>query len=94
MLEQACRQTAAWQRDIDPALAVSVNISGRQVTIPRSPPRWRHRRALRAPGGTLALEITESAIMEEAESPVTVLGSLHAHGLALVLERRRGESNP
>ena len=37
VLEQACRQTAAWQREIDPALGVSVNVSGRQVTNPLFP---------------------------------------------------------
>ena len=87
MLEQACRQTAAWQRDIDPELGVSVNISGRQV----SDPTFAAQVAAIAESsglrdGTLALEITESVLMEEADSPVTVLGSLHEHGLTLVLD--------
>ena len=36
--------------------------------------------------GTLALEITETVLMEEADSPATVLGSLQEHGLSLVLD--------
>jgi diguanylate cyclase (GGDEF)-like protein/PAS domain S-box-containing protein len=87
VLEQACRQTAAWQRDIDPELGVSVNISGRQVIDPTFPAQVAaiaESSGLRA--GTLALEITESVLMEEADSPVTVLGSLQEHGLSLVLD--------
>ena len=87
VLEQACCQTAAWQRDIDPELGVSVNVSGRQVIDPNFPAHVAaiaERSGLRA--GTLALEITESVFMEEADSPVTVLGSLQEHGLALMLD--------
>ena len=87
VLEQACRQTAAWQRDIDPELGVSVNVSGRQVIDPDFPAQVAaiaERSGLRA--GTLALEITETVLMEEADSPVTVLGSLQEHGLTLVLD--------
>jgi diguanylate cyclase (GGDEF)-like protein/PAS domain S-box-containing protein len=87
VLEQACRQTAAWQRDIDPELGVSVNISGRQVNDPTFPAQVAaiaERSGLRP--GTLALEITESVLMEDADSPVTVLGSLQEHGLTLVLD--------
>ena len=87
MLEQACRQTAAWQRELDPALGVSVNVSGRQAINPAVPrPGGGHRRAQRAPRRALALEITETVLMEEADSPATVLDSLQEHGLSLVLD--------
>jgi EAL domain-containing protein (putative c-di-GMP-specific phosphodiesterase class I) len=36
--------------------------------------------------GTLAPEITETVLMEEADSPATVLDSLQEHGLSLVLD--------
>ena len=87
VLEQACCQTAAWQRDINPELGVSVNVSGRQVIAPTFSAQVAaiaDRSELRA--GTLALEITESVFMEEADSPATVLGSLQEYGLALVLD--------
>ena len=87
VLEQACRQTAAWQRDLDPELGVSVNISVRQMIDPTFPAQVAaiaESSGLLA--GTLALEITESVLMEEADSPVTVLGSLQEHGLTLVLD--------
>jgi diguanylate cyclase (GGDEF)-like protein/PAS domain S-box-containing protein len=87
VLEQACRQTAAWQQQFGPALGVSVNISGRQAINPMFPAQVAsiaRRSGLRA--GTLALEITESVLMEEADSPVTVLGTFQQHGLTLVLD--------
>jgi diguanylate cyclase (GGDEF)-like protein/PAS domain S-box-containing protein len=87
VLETACRQTALWQRDVDPAIGVSVNVSGRQVLNPLFPEQVAAAAAhsgLRP--GTLALEITETVIMEEADSPATVLDSFQAHGLSLVLD--------
>ena len=87
VLKQACRQTAAWQRQLDEPLQVSVNVSGRQAINPAFPSQV----AAIADGaglrrGTLALEITESVLMEEADSPATVLGLFHEHGLTLVLD--------
>ncbi len=87
ILEQACVQTAAWQRQFDPALTVSVNVSGRQAVDPAFPAQVAaiaERSGLRP--GTLTLEITESVLMEEADSPITVLSSLQDHGVKLVLD--------
>jgi diguanylate cyclase (GGDEF)-like protein/PAS domain S-box-containing protein len=87
VLEHACRQTAIWQHDIDPAIGVSVNVSGRQALNPLLPAQVAaiaERSGLRP--GTLALEITETVLMEEADSPATVLDSLQEHGLSLVLD--------
>ncbi|MEA2135344.1 MAG: hypothetical protein QOC68_3253 [Solirubrobacteraceae bacterium] len=87
VLEHACRQTAAWQRDIDPTLGVSVNVSGRQALNPLLPAQVAaiaEQTGLRP--GTLALEITETVLMEEADSPATVFDSLRQYGLSLVLD--------
>jgi diguanylate cyclase (GGDEF)-like protein/PAS domain S-box-containing protein len=87
VLKQACRQTAAWQDRFDWALGVSVNVSGRQAINPLFPAQVASvvaRYGLRP--GTLALEITESVLMEEADSPVTILGALKQHGVTLVLD--------
>ena len=58
-----------WQRDIGPAIGVSVNVSGRQSSTRCSRPGGGDRRAQRARPGTLALEITETVLMEDADSP-------------------------
>jgi diguanylate cyclase (GGDEF)-like protein/PAS domain S-box-containing protein len=87
VLEEACRQTAAWQQQFDTALGVSVNVSGRQATNPLFPAQAAsiaERSGLRP--GTLALEITESVLMEEADSPATILATMHEHGLTLALD--------
>jgi EAL domain-containing protein (putative c-di-GMP-specific phosphodiesterase class I) len=87
VLEQACRQTAAWQQQFDSALGVWVNVSGRQATnalFPAQAASIAARSGLRA--GTLALEITESVLMEEADSTATILGTMQEYGLTLALD--------
>jgi diguanylate cyclase (GGDEF)-like protein/PAS domain S-box-containing protein len=87
VLEHACRQTAAWQQQLDPAIGVSVNVSGRQVDNPMFPGQVAaiaERHGLRA--GTLALEITETLLMEEADSPDTVIDTFAGHGITLALD--------
>ena len=86
VLEQACGQTALWQ-EADPLLAVSVNVSGHQVSNPLFPAQVAsiaEHSGLRP--GTLALEITESVLMAEADSPASILSTLHQHGLTLALD--------
>jgi diguanylate cyclase (GGDEF)-like protein len=87
VLERACRQTAAWQRQFDTSLEISVNVSGRQATNPRFPAlaasiaaqsQLRER--------TLELEITESVLMEEADSPTAILKTMQDHGLSVALD--------
>jgi diguanylate cyclase (GGDEF)-like protein/PAS domain S-box-containing protein len=87
VLEVACRQTAAWQTEFDSALGVSVNVSGRQAVsrvFPAQVAAIAERSGLRP--GTLALEITETVLMDEADSPGTALGVLQEHGLTLTLD--------
>jgi EAL domain-containing protein (putative c-di-GMP-specific phosphodiesterase class I) len=89
VLTAACRDGADWQRRFprpDPLL-VCVNASPRQLANAAFPARvadamGRHGLA----PGSLALEITESVLMEEAHAPVTVLASLRAYGLRLMLD--------
>jgi diguanylate cyclase (GGDEF)-like protein/PAS domain S-box-containing protein len=87
VLERACRQTAAWQRQFDTPLEVSVNVSGRQATNPRFPAlaasiaAQSHLRER-----TLELEITESVLMEEADSPSAILKTMQDHGLSVALD--------
>jgi len=89
VLAAACRDGAAWQRSfprVEPLL-VCVNASARQLANAAFPARvaetmGRHGLA----SGSLALEITESVLMEEAHAPVTVLASLREYGLRLMLD--------
>jgi diguanylate cyclase (GGDEF)-like protein len=89
VLTAACRDGAGWQERIPRAepLLVCVNTSPRQLANGAFPARVADimgRYGL-APG-SLALEITESVLMEEAHAPVTVLASLREYGLRLMLD--------
>ncbi len=89
VLAAACRDGAAWQQRFPRAdpLLVCVNASPRQLANAAFPARVADimsRNGL-APG-SLALEITESVLMEEAHAPVTVLASLREYGLRLMLD--------
>jgi predicted signal transduction protein with EAL and GGDEF domain len=87
VLEQACAQGAAWQRRFGVPLKIFVNASGRQIADPLFPMQVADvvRRSGLLPG-TLGLEVTETVLMEEAESPMTVLNQLVDQGLRLVLD--------
>jgi EAL domain-containing protein (putative c-di-GMP-specific phosphodiesterase class I) len=87
VLDRACRQTATWQQQFDMSLGVSVNVSGRQATNPQFPAEAAgiaQRSELRE--RTLTLEITESVLMEEADSPTAILGTMQEHGLTVALD--------
>lgn len=87
VLATACRQNREWQERGLPPLRVSVNLSGRQFGQQRLDemisailwetslsPQW------------LELEITESAIMKNAEQNITILRKLKEMGIALAID--------
>ena len=89
VLSAACRDAAAWQArfEREEPLLLCVNASARQLANAAFPARVADLMARHglAPG-SLALEITESVLMEEAHAPVTVLASLREYGLRLLLD--------
>ena len=89
MLLEACRQMRAWQLAYPrrPALTVSVNLSARQLLHPELLPEVR--RTLRESGLSarhLKLEITESAMMEDADRAIALLEALKRTRLKLMLD--------
>ena len=88
-LEQACRQTKKWQAEHprDPALSVNVNLSARQFRDPDLVSRVADvLEETKLSPASLCLEITESAIMEEAHSSVETLGGLKDLGVRLAID--------
>jgi diguanylate cyclase (GGDEF)-like protein/PAS domain S-box-containing protein len=90
VLTKACRDVADWQRRFNHSqrpLALCVNASARQLADTAFPARVAEiaRRSGLATG-SLALEITESVLMEEAHSPATVLTRMRDYGLGLMLD--------
>jgi EAL domain-containing protein (putative c-di-GMP-specific phosphodiesterase class I) len=87
VLGEACRQLRDWQRDFDPELSMSVNVSAVQFTggdlvdvVTR---------ALAETGiapASLKLELTESAVMADAEHALAVFAQLKALGVLVSLD--------
>ncbi|MGR6967769.1 putative bifunctional diguanylate cyclase/phosphodiesterase [Geodermatophilus sp. URMC 61] len=89
VLREACRTAAAWRRE-HPAAAdttMSVNVSAVQLT---SPDLLDHvREALAAsglPASALVLEVTETALVGDAERAAESLSALRALGVRLALD--------
>ena len=89
VLHAACAQMRRWQLDFPrrPALTVSVNLSARQLL--HTDLLAEIRRTLRETGLSarhLKLEITESAMMEDAERAIELLEALKRTRLKLMLD--------
>jgi diguanylate cyclase (GGDEF)-like protein len=89
VLEEACNQLREWQlaSPANRALTMSVNLSGKQLTQADVAEQVRNvlYRTNLDPRH-LKLEITESVVMENAESAAVVLSSLRALGLGLSID--------
>jgi diguanylate cyclase (GGDEF)-like protein len=89
MLEESCRQLAFWHAQFPShmALTVSVNLSARQLHQAQlTEDIHRILRETPLPASCLKLEITESAMMEDADKAITVLTGLRKTGLKLLLD--------
>jgi Amt family ammonium transporter len=89
ILEQACQQLGDWTRDgvVAPDLAMNVNVAARQLADPRFPQIVQS--ALDAAGisaDRLALEITETSIVEQGNRVADTLAVLQSLGVRLVLD--------
>ncbi len=89
MLREACRRARDWQQRFPdhPPLAVSVNLSARQLAHPALVDDVAACLAETGlPVSLLKLEITESAMMESEGAAVAVLERLRAMGIRLLLD--------
>ncbi|HEY7876138.1 MAG TPA: EAL domain-containing protein [Actinomycetota bacterium] len=89
VLEEACRQTKAWQDELsgEPPLSVSVNLSPRQVRDPNLAADVE--RALEESGlepEHLVLEITENIVLGETKAVVTTLKALRDKGVRIAID--------
>lgn len=89
MLRESCRQMRFWQERFPsvPPLAISVNLSGRQFSQPDLVEQVEQ--ILGETGLapiSLVLEVTESAVMENAEKAVATLSQLKSLGVSLHLD--------
>ena len=89
VLREACRQMRAWQVQfpVHSPLTISVNISGKQFSQPdliKQIKQILHETGLDA--RSLKLEITESVLMENAESAVAMIVQLQNLGIRLSMD--------
>ena len=87
VLGEACRQLRDWQRDFDPELSMSVNVSAVQFTGGELVGVVT--RALAETGiapASLKLELTESAVMADAEHALAVFAQLKGLGILVSLD--------
>jgi diguanylate cyclase (GGDEF)-like protein/PAS domain S-box-containing protein len=85
VIEEACRQVSRWEaQGAGPDLRVWVNVSARQLGQPDLVPTVQAAiRAARIRPQSLCLEITESALMEDAEAAAAQLDQLRSLGISL-----------
>lgn len=89
VLQEACRQMHAWQVQFpgNSSITVSVNLSVKQVAQPNLVTRIREiLEATKLHPDRLRLEITESALMENAEAAAKQLHELRSLGVHLSLD--------
>jgi diguanylate cyclase (GGDEF)-like protein/PAS domain S-box-containing protein len=87
IIDEACRQIAAWNAQGVRDVRVAVNVSSRQFV--EGDLEGDIRAALqkhRAEPGMLELELTESALMSNAEHTIEVLQSLKALGIRIAID--------
>jgi diguanylate cyclase (GGDEF)-like protein len=87
VLHTACTQARAWHVAGYGGLIIAVNISARQFQHPDFVNLvQRTLRDTGLPAETLELEITESAVMQDAEKTIATLNALHALGVTLSID--------
>lgn len=89
VIEEACRQLAAWRTERSPlgAVRIAVNLSARQFADANLVELVANAlRTFRLPGPLFGLEITESVLMEEAEVTVATLRRLKELGVHLAID--------
>ncbi len=87
VLTDACRSTAQWHRDTGQLIQVAVNLSGRQAARPDLPAMVAEALANAAlPPGALALELTESVLLEASRSTIDKLHELREMGVEVGID--------
>ena len=87
IIDTACRQIAAWARSPVGPVHVAVNVSSRQFV--EGDLEREVREALdkyKVPAELLELELTETALMSNAERTIVVLGNLKALGIKVAID--------
>jgi len=87
VLDAACRQLTAWDRQFQRDIYLSVNVDGRQLSRPDFVERIAAKlRAYEVRRGALQVELTETAIAPDLAQAAAFLGELREMGAAVLLD--------
>lgn len=87
VIDEACRQMAQWRELKLPDIRVSINLSAVQLSDPGFIATLRHSLAARQiPADRFELEITETALMDDAENSLGAVNEIRALGIKLSLD--------
>lgn len=87
MLEEVCRQLAAWRDTGLPALTIAVNLAARHFRDPRLIGRIQSLLATyHLPAEALELELTETTLIEVGPQTMDILATLHQMGVGLAVD--------
>ena len=87
MLEEVCRQLAAWREAGLPSLTVAVNLAARHFRDPKLVERIQLLlAAYGVPPDALELELTETTLIEASPQTVDTLGTLRQMGVGLAID--------
>ena len=87
VLETACSQVLAWQKNGLPALSLAVNLSARQFNHPDLPAYIDQMlKKFGFPAGQLELEITESLVMQNPERAISLMQEMKRSGIRFALD--------
>jgi len=87
VLSEACRQASLWRKQGLGDYCISVNLSTRQLTDANLVSRIID--LLESTGNSanaIEIEVTESAVMEQADRCIAVLTSLHEYGIPIAID--------
>jgi diguanylate cyclase (GGDEF)-like protein len=87
ILEEACRRASDWSKIFDRPIFVNVNLSGRHFDNPDLVEQIRGvLQATRVDPACLKLEITETAVMENAEAAISMLERIKQLGVTISID--------
>ncbi len=87
VLDAACRQSVLWQRKGLPAIRMAVNLSGRQLRKADLPERVdRLLNDCECKSTMLEFEITESFVMQQVETSISIMTRLREMGIELAID--------
>lgn len=86
VLEQACRQACAWQKDLDRTMTIAVNLSAVQFKSDIATTMIRLLRRYQLSPKHIELEITERILMRDTDANLTVLRQLSDIGICFSMD--------